>query len=131
MLASTEQRNKVRYRLSADAVFAWNGPFSKRLRAAGVTRDLNISGAFIFTRSCPPVGASLHLDVFLSPHTPSRGRSVLIQAEVTVIRVEHHAACEGFAAVTQDFTLFFDSNADDPFKVSAPVGELQLALAHE
>lgn len=131
MLPTAEHRNKVRYRLSADAVFAWDGPFRKRLRAAGVTRDFNIAGAFIFTRTSPPVGATLHLEIFLSPHSSSGGRSVLIQAEVTVIRVEHHAAREGFAAVAQDFTLFFGSSVNDPFSVSAPVSEPQLSLGHD
>ena len=35
-----------------------------------------------------------------------------IKAEAKVVRVEHSDALEGFAAVSQDFTLSFESNRD-------------------
>jgi hypothetical protein len=113
-----ELRNRVRYRLSADAVFAWEGAQARRLLGQGVTRDISVAGAFIFTRTCPPVGATLELDIFLSPAPGSGGRTVRIKTEAKVIRVEHSAA-EGFAAVSQDFTLLFDSNTKNAFRVSS------------
>src|SRR5271166_1015380 len=86
---STELRNRVRYRLSAAAVFAWEGPQHGRLLGEGVTRDISLTGAFVFTRTCPPVGATLELDVFLSPTPGNGGRTVRIKTEARVIRVEH------------------------------------------
>jgi hypothetical protein len=54
-------------------------------------------------------------------HLPgdSTGRTVRIKTEATVIRVEHSAAADGFAAVSQDFTLLFDNNTKNAFHVSS------------
>jgi hypothetical protein len=65
------------------------------------------------------VGARLELDVFLSPPPGSAGRVVRIRTEATVIRVEHSGTVEGFAALSQDFTLLFDSNTRNAFCVSS------------
>jgi len=116
---STELRNRMRYRLSADAVFAWEGAQHGRLVGEGVTRDISLSGAFVFTRTCPPVGATLELDIFLSPTLGNTGKTVRIKTVATVIRVEHTAAAEGFAAVSQDFTLLFDSETKNAFSISS------------
>jgi hypothetical protein len=102
---SMELRNRVRYRLSADAVFTWDGP-SQRLQGEGITRDISVAGAFIFTRTCPPVGATVELEVFLSS-TPTKVKMVQIKTIAKVIRVEHSEKVEGFAAVSQDFQLLF------------------------
>jgi hypothetical protein len=107
-----ELRNRVRYRLSADAVFAWEGAQHDRFLGEGLTRDISLAGAFIFTLTCPPVGATVQLDVLLSPTTSAPGSTVRIKAEVKVVRVEHSDALEGFAAVSQDFTLSFESKRD-------------------
>lgn len=115
---STELRNRLRYRLSADAVFVWEGAQHGRLVGEGVTRDISLSGAFIFTRTCPPVGATLELDIFLYPARGGSGKTVRIKTEARVIRVEHSTGAEGFAAVSQDFTLLFDSNTRNVFSVS-------------
>jgi hypothetical protein len=114
-----ELRNRVRYRLSADAVFAWEGAQRGRLQGEGLTRDISLAGAFIFTLTCPPVGATVQLDVFLSPTTSAGRKTVRIKTEATVIRVEHSAALEGFAAVSQDFTLLFETNKGNAFCVSS------------
>jgi hypothetical protein len=102
---SMELRNRVRYRLSADAVFSWDGP-SQRLRGEGITRDISVAGAFIFTRTCPPVGATVELEVFLSS-MPTKAKAVQIKTIAKVTRVEHSEKVEGFAAVSQDFQLLF------------------------
>jgi hypothetical protein len=99
-----EQRNRVRYRLSAAAVFVWDGPHDGRLHGEGLTRDISVAGAFVFTRTCPPVGAILELEIFLAPR---------------VIRVEHSDGAEGFAAVSKDLTLLFDRKTRNAFGVSS------------
>src|SRR5580698_4543127 len=75
---STELRNRVRYRLAGDAVFAWEGSQKCRLQGEGVTRDISVAGAFIYTRTCPPVGTAVELDIFLSPAPGNGGRTVRI-----------------------------------------------------
>jgi hypothetical protein len=116
---SIELRNRVRYRLSADAVFAWEGAQQTRLLGGGVTRDISVAGAFVFTSTCPPVGATIELDVFLSPAIGSAKKGVRIKTEATVIRVEHSAVAEGFAVVSQDLTLLFDSGQGNAVSVSS------------
>jgi hypothetical protein len=115
---SMELRSRIRHRLSANAVFTWEGPFNRRLVAEGVTRDISVAGAFIFTRTCPPVGAIVELEIFLVPKLSSRRRAVQIKAEARVIRVEHSGTGEGFAAVSKDFTLLFGRNTPEEFGIS-------------
>jgi PilZ domain-containing protein len=112
-----EHRNKIRYRLTADAVFAWEGPQHNRLQGKGITRDISLAGAFVFTPTSPPVGAMVELEIFLAPAS-GVGKKVRIKTEATVVRVEHSAAPEGFAAISQDFKLQFGTNERDRFSVS-------------
>lgn len=113
-----ELRNRVRYRLSADAAFGWKGPENNQLRGEGVTRDICVTGAFIYTRMCPPVGATLELEIFLSQRPENKGQTLQIKTTATVIRVENSVDAEGFAATSQDFTLLFDGNSKKAFGVS-------------
>jgi hypothetical protein len=87
-----------------------------------MTRDISVAGAFIFTRMCPPVGATLDLEIFLTSSSGGRGRTVQITTEARVIRLEHAAGAEGFAAVSRDFTLLFDSKTRRAFGVSGTHG---------
>jgi hypothetical protein len=113
-----ELRNKIRYRLSADAVFTWEGSERNRLHGKGVTRDVSLAGTFILTPTSPPVGAMVELEIFLAP-TSGVGQKVRIRTEAKVIRVEHSGTSEGFAAASQDFKLLFNSNGRDEFSVSS------------
>ena len=102
-----ERRTKVRYRLSARAVFSWEGPEQKRFRGEGVTRDINLSGAFIATTSCPPGGATVQLELFLPPlhGTVATAR---IRGEALVVRVEQAPPGDlqgGFAVDSPGFRL--------------------------
>jgi PilZ domain len=115
-----ELRNKIRYRLSADAVFAWEGLQHNRLQGKGITRDISLAGTFIFTPTSPPVGAKVEVDIFLAPPFGSSGKKVRIRAAARVTRVEHSETCEGFAAVSQDFKLLFSSNGREQFCISSP-----------
>jgi hypothetical protein len=114
-----ELRNKIRYRLSADAVFAWEGLQHNRLQGKGITRDISLAGTFIFTPTSPPVGAKVEVDIFLAPAFGSAKKNVRIRAAAKVTRVEHSATHEGFAAVSQDFKLLFSSNGREQFCISS------------
>lgn len=99
-----ELRKRVRYRLAANAVFTWEGAQRSRLQGAGVTRDISVANVFILTPTCPPVEATIQLDVFLPPlHSGAPG--VQMKTEARVIRVQHANGREGFAAEGQGFTL--------------------------
>ena len=112
-----EHRNRVRYRLAASAVFAWRGADRARLVGEGTTRDISLAGVFILSPTCPPVGVTIQLDVFLSSLVPSTKRGVRIKTEATVTRVDHAGSVEGFAAVSRNLKLIVDSNGETVISV--------------
>jgi len=101
-----ELRKRVRHRLAVDAVFTWRGAEDSWLHGEGVTRDISVAGAFIFSLTCPPVGATIQLDMLLLP-LDSGARSLRLKTEAAVIRVEHASAGanEGFAVVLGELNL--------------------------
>jgi len=102
-------RKRVRYLLRANAVFTREGAEHRRFRGEGATRDISLTGVFIFSLTCPPVGAAVHLEVFLFPLAGGQ-RHLLMKTETTVVRVEHANGGEGFAVVTEGITLAEGSN---------------------
>jgi len=102
----TELRRRVRHRLAAEAVFTWRSAEGGWLHGEGVTRDLSVGGAFLFSLTSPPVGATIHLDVLLFP-LEGGTRSLRLKTEGTVIRVEHGSDVgnEGFAVVLEGLNL--------------------------
>ena len=102
----TELRSRVRHRLAAEAVFLWRSAEGGWLHGEGVTRDLSVGGAFLFSLTCPPVGATIQLDVLLFP-LHGGTRSLRLKTEATVIRVEHESDVgnEGFAVVLEGLNL--------------------------
>jgi len=110
-VAQIELRKRVRHRLAADAVFTWQSATGGWLHGEGVTRDVSAGGAFLFSLTCPPVGAKIQLDVLLFP-LEGGTRSLQLKTEATVIRVEHASAVgnEGFAVVLEGLNLGEGSN---------------------
>ncbi len=105
--SSLEHRGVLRFRLGATVLFSWEGAHRKRLQAEGVTRDISVQGAFILAPTCPPVQASVLVEVFLPPLQGS-GRPVRIRAESRVLRVEHAEtgnSHSGFAVLSEGFAL--------------------------
>lgn len=113
-----ELRNRFRYRLSADAMFAWEGPEEGLFLGEGLIRDISLSGAFILSLACPPVGAQVQLDVCLDPKPLFGRQKIRILSDATVVRVEQSSKCEGFATTTDDLTLVFNAGARNEFCVS-------------
>jgi hypothetical protein len=101
-----EQRRAVRYRIKASVVFRWRGPFGF-LQGEGVTRDINGTGAYIQTATCPPPAVTAQMEIFLPPLEPA-GKSLNVTTEGQVIRVEHPVANEklgGFAVRSKGFSI--------------------------
>ncbi len=110
-----DNRKSVRYRLGASAVFSWEDSPGNRLRGEGVTRDISLVGAFIFTATCPPANTPVQLDVFLPP-VQGRVPTARIRAKTQVLRIEGAEGVEelsGFAVVSQGFR-FWPLWAEDP-----------------
>jgi hypothetical protein len=92
--------------MSASVLFHWNGPDQEHFQGEGVTRDMSVAGVFVLTATCPPVNATLHTEVFLSP---SDGvPKARMKGNMRVLRVEHEIAGDkrsGFSAVGKGFAL--------------------------
>jgi PilZ domain len=114
-----ELRNRIRYRVEADAVFAWEGVRRDRFSGHGVTRDIGLGGAFVFTATCPPVGSTVEIDIILVPAQGSSRKTVHIKTEATVTRIDRSSTPEGFAATSQSFKLLFTSNRKKTFSISS------------
>jgi hypothetical protein len=101
-----ELRKRVRHRLAADAVFTWEGAEHTCLHGGGITRDISLSGAYIFSLTCPPVGAAMQLDISLL-QLEGGSRTLRLKTDATVIRVGHANAGddEGFAVVLEGLSL--------------------------
>jgi hypothetical protein len=106
-----ELRTRVRHRLSSEALFTWESAHSTYLHGEGITRDISSSGVYIFSLTCPPVGATIQLDVLLFP-LETGGRSLRLKTNATVIRVEHGSTPteEGFAVVLEGLSLVEGGN---------------------
>ena len=100
-----EHRKNIRYPLGARVVFSWEGPKQNRLQGEGQTRDVSLAGAFIFSLTCPPVGTTARLDLFLPPLSGTVPVA-RIKGEARVVRIEHIATREeqsGFAVASEGF----------------------------
>lgn len=108
---SVERRKSTRYRMDAGAIFRWKGSRSHPLQGEGKTRDISLTGIYIFTATCPPVGSIIHVDVQMPRLFDTSSRE--IKAEMKVLRVEPAAGSErpsGFSAVSKGFKLCVSSD---------------------
>jgi hypothetical protein len=104
--APMEMRKEIRYRLDAPALFSWESSQHERLQGEGVTRDISVFGAFIMTRTCPPVDVPIQVEVVL-PSLAGTNPVIRVSGEARVLRVDHSLKGEGengFAVVSEDFS---------------------------
>jgi hypothetical protein len=105
--AIDERRKQNRYRLGVPAIFAWQDARQAHQQGFGLTRDVSLRSAFVFTTSPPPLEANIKLKAFF-PLVVGMAAPVRIQGEGRVVRVEatnHHEAPGGFAVVGKRFVL--------------------------
>ena len=107
MRVVVQPRKHNRYRVGVPVIFSWHDGKEARREAVGLTRDISLGGAFVFTASPPPLEVNVHFKAFL-PQTPDSIRSVWIHGQGLVIRVEPVHKGEttgGFAVVGKRFVL--------------------------
>jgi len=101
-----ELRKAKRYQLMAPAHILWARQEGKPQSGEGVTRDINIFGAYILTDAMPPVGALVQIEIAL-PKLVNTGTGMYLHGEGVVLRAEPHsvkgvgASEGGFAASVQ------------------------------
>ena len=92
--------------MSTAVIFRWDGPDNQRFQGEGATRDLSVEGVFVFTATCPPANAQVHLEVIL-PLSDGASKAQM-KADMTVLRVDHDVEGgkrSGFSAVGKGFLL--------------------------
>ena len=103
-IATMDMRKEIRYRLEAPAVFSWENFQHKRLHGEGLTRDISLLGAFIFTSTCPPNLTTIRVEMAL-PSMAGIAADIRIIGEAQVVRVVHPFGGRrenGFAVVRCD-----------------------------
>lgn len=68
-------------------IFSWQDAKGARRQAVGLTRDISLTGAFVFTASPPPPGATVRFKGFLPPVRGS-AQALQIYGQGLVVRVE-------------------------------------------
>lgn len=99
-----ESRRCKRYQLQLPVLFSWLDETHRQ--SAGFTRDIGTEGAFVFARSCPPLGAYVKIEIVLplSRAAESCGRAVRLRCIGKVIRIENDLSwSQGGFAVMGDF----------------------------
>lgn len=101
----TERRKSVRYPLSVRAIFTWEKPEGVLGKGEGITRDVGVKGAFVFSATLPPVNTVIKLELVFP--RPFRRPNALV-AKMWTQRVERDlsaAASRGFSVIGTGFAL--------------------------
>jgi hypothetical protein len=95
----SQVRRQIRYPLRAPVTFTWIDRDGATHEGKGNSRDISEGGAYIVTRSSPPMGASVMLEIRF-PYLPELDRFHRIEMEGRVVRVDlllDHRSGWGFA----------------------------------
>ncbi len=104
---SSHVRRQIRYPLRAPVTFHWIGRDGIAHEGKGNSRDISEGGAYIVTRSSPPMGAGVMLEIRF-PYLPELDRFHRIEMEGRVVRVDlllDNRAGWGFAISAQRTVL--------------------------
>jgi PilZ domain len=84
---SSQVRRQIRYPLRAPVTFHWIGRDGIAHEGKGNSRDISESGAYIVTRSSPPMNADVLLEIRF-PYLPELDRYHRIEMDGRVVRVD-------------------------------------------
>ena len=68
------------------------------MQEAAFTRDISTGGLFVSCIKCPPIGATLSLEIMLPPNSEIRSHGLRLDARVQVVRGASEVEEKGFAA---------------------------------
>jgi hypothetical protein len=100
-------RKHNRYRLGVPVIFSWQDAKEGPRKAVGLTRDINLTGAFVFTVGPPPLGADVRLKAFLPP-VLGAAQALRMYGQGLVVRVKRARRCEtkgGFEVEGRPFVV--------------------------
>jgi PilZ domain-containing protein len=84
---SSQVRRQIRYPLRAPVTFTWIDRDGVTHEGKGNSRDISEGGAYIVTRSSPPIGADVLLEIRF-PYLPELDRFHRIEMDGQVVRVD-------------------------------------------
>jgi PilZ domain-containing protein len=94
-----ERRKIARYKLCLPLVFKWTDESGKFMQEAAFTRDISTGGLFVSCVNCPPIGATLSLEIMLPPNSEIRSHGLRLDATVHVVRIASAVEEKGFAGM--------------------------------
>ena len=100
-------RKHNRYPLQVPVLFSWKDAQEIRHQGIGLTRDISVRGAFVFTASPPPLNTELDFNGFL-PRIRGAVQSLRISGRGQVVRVDQvigGEASKGFAMAGKPFAV--------------------------
>jgi hypothetical protein len=105
-----EARKAIRFPLEASVIFFWKGANGMDQQGTGRSRDVSEHGVFVFTESCPPLGAKVDLSISL-PEAGDIAQALRLQIEGHVLRVHDTSGAgdSGFAVLSEQ-TLLKNNN---------------------
>jgi hypothetical protein len=111
---TAEVRRQIRFPLRAPVTFTWFSQDGKQRDAKGNSRNLGEGGAYILSRSCPPVGAQIML-VFQFLNMPAFARFQKLEMSGQVVRAEALPQSKGMwgFAVASAWTILQDPEGSE------------------
>jgi PilZ domain len=100
-----ERRSVVRYRTEVPVTFHWGSTDANRTYSEGVTRDISVAGAYVFSEICPPIDALVHVDILLP--MSSGADKPRMSAKMRVVRIDDRSRQQktGFSVTGKSFAL--------------------------
>lgn len=124
-----DRRKHIRFPLRVVAFFSWAQPRTGTFSAEGVTRDVSANGAFIFSSTCPPADALVHVEILLPRF--SGAANFLVTANMRPQRFERAASTTekcGFAVAGQ---VFVSRHVLRTWRKMSHLGSLNTTDLHE
>ena len=100
-------REATRYPLRASVLFSWGEERGIHSNGAGVTRDMNTKGVFVYSRALPPKNASVDMEVTI-PALREDVTPVRIHVRGRIVRTESNTVDpvhSGFAIISESTIL--------------------------
>ena len=116
-----DRRKGSRHELQFSVRFSWKGLPGVWLYGEGVTRDMSMTGAYVYTHTCPPVHAVLRTEILL-PGIGDR-EDIRAECEMKVQRVEQDLRGHrrfGFAGKMARLTLHEAMRPGSGYGANAP-----------
>lgn len=95
-------RRWARYRLKAQVTFSWQEKDGSTVQGQGFTRDIGLTGAYIYSKTCPQVGTQLRLSIYF-PTRPTSVRALRTHSMAEVVRRDRDLITgeSGFAVLSR------------------------------